>query len=45
MMHFKELERQKGKFLLQDLIPKIVKLALSLPNKISKAIPILKASK
>ncbi len=42
--YFQELEGQKSEFLLQSLIPRIIKLALSLPDKIKIPIPILKAS-
>ena len=39
----KELSEQHSKQMLKNLIPKIVKLAIDLPNKIRLAIPILKA--
>ena len=42
---FKEIEGRKGETVLKELFPKIIKLALDLPKKICKPIPILKAGK
>ncbi len=37
-----ELTKSESEFILTVVIPKIAKLALDLPNKICKSIPILK---
>ena len=39
----KEIEGRKGETVLKEIFPKIIKLALDLPKKICKPIPILKA--
>ncbi len=41
----KEIEGKKGETILRELIPKIAKLAISLPKKVTKPIPILKSGK
>jgi hypothetical protein len=41
----KEIEGRKGENVLKELFPKIIKIALDLPKKICKPIPILKAGK
>lgn len=40
---YKELEREKDENILRSVFPKIIELALDLPNKLLKPIPILKS--